>query len=190
MQVEDIEIHSAEYRELLSHYVIAMLCAEPLEEYLKNFLLLINVLDKHASNAMTETYIEELLINLDRSAMSKIVNSINYICRDRNIEIMSEETKEELSRLVKVRNYLAHNYLIENFSLFKNAEARSMLITELKYYTEEFNQFEQDFKPLNNLIIEALKARGIWRSDEYTKDELDELENLKLRLKVNINFEE
>jgi hypothetical protein len=73
MQVGAIEIHSAEYRELFTHYAIAMVCAQRLEGFLKNFILFINVLEKLAYNSMTETYVEGLFINLNRSAMSKIV---------------------------------------------------------------------------------------------------------------------
>jgi hypothetical protein len=74
-----------------------------------------------------------------------------------------------LDRLVELRNYLAHDYLTDNFSLFKNDEARSMLITELKYYAEEFNEFEEEFSPLIDIIIEELKSRVYGREMKILK---------------------
>jgi hypothetical protein len=167
-----------------------MLGTQRLEFLFKDFLLLANLLEKYAYKSLKKTYLEEMTVILERSAMSRIVNSIRQFCLDRDMEIIPEESAEILNDLVKLRNNLAHNYLNYNFSLFKNDEARSMLITELKHYAEFFHEVELQFTPLRAIVTGELKRRGIWHEYGENKADLDKFEDLKSRLKANQGLEE
>jgi hypothetical protein len=93
-----------------------------------------------------------------------------------NVVEFSEETKQYLSDLVDIRNYLAHQYFWDKSVIFSIPERCQGLIDELNEFVERFKVGEIF---IDKLLIEIVKSKGF--TEKYFSEVVELIKNNKIQ---------
>jgi hypothetical protein len=102
---------------------------------------------------------------MDNHTLGRTLNDLKAFLPHLKLQPFPESMDAALVNMVKLRNRLAHRYLVESSRLLRMAEGRRGLIVELRWYAQIFLAMNGRMERwLNSLIAEL----------GYTRQELDE----------------
>jgi hypothetical protein len=146
---EDIDPESWLVREVYANFGLAVYHGQVLENGITNLILWSGVGDGIYVN------VEQINVASDE-LLSKTMGAARKVVMSRRADIAHLE--DELSKAVKLRNFLAHGYFRERAAALVTDDGRHQMLDELKAAILFFTAVDAKLKPLSR---ELLRARGV-----------------------------
>jgi hypothetical protein len=147
------------YRDVLTYYSSTMRHVQTFEHTLKCLLLIHKMLIAESVGPIPDEDFERLFDQTERSPLGPTLRDLESTLPALNLTPFPDAMKRGLQSLTKLRNRLAHSYLVERSRVLPNPEARTDLIAELKWYAQAFFAMNTRMVLWLNLIVEKLGYR-------------------------------
>jgi hypothetical protein len=157
---EDIDPASWLTREVYAHYGLALYMAQVLEHGIINLAAWTGVRDG-TIRSFEESEADSA--ELFKMTMGKLSQAL--VSRRSDVDRL----QEELTRAVRLRNFLAHRYFRERVGAFRTEDGMNQMIEELDEAAAFFREVDAKLAPLTRQIIEAM---GI---DKHMPEVLEEV---------------
>jgi hypothetical protein len=99
---------------------------------------------------------EQLFDETARSPLGRVLNDLESTLPVLNLTPFPDTMERVLKSMVKLRNRLAHSYLVERSRVLPNPEARAGLIAELKWYAQTFFAMNTRMERWLHFLLEKL----------------------------------
>ena len=146
-EIQDMTIFPDQepYSEAAVHtwFGVAASCAQTYEQALGIFLIVQYVQDNPIDS-------KNSLDSIDKKTQGQILKGIH------DLLIIDPLLDEELQKLVKVRNYLFHDFFTENWERIKTESGRNDMVNELQGFVKRFNNMSEAIFKLVEPTIDVL----------------------------------
>jgi hypothetical protein len=167
---EPPDLNTLEYRDILTHYGLAMRYVQSFEHALKGILLGFHAIEYPHPSIDPEQW-EEILTRIPKAPLKRIVKNLNPLLP------FPDNVYSCWEQMIDVRNWLAHSYLIDVSYLLQSEDGRRKVIEELKFFTQAFMAMSQRMHRLLDLLVHRvvdssnlLKELGYTTWDEYEQE--------------------
>lgn len=171
-----------DHQDLLTQYGVTMEYVQRFEHIMKSILLLHRSFTAASSGSLTDESVEQLVSQMGRNTLGTVLNDLKSNLPELDLQPFPQSTNDALVRMVKLRNRLAHSYLVENSRVLQEEVGRRMLINELRWYAQIFQAMST---PLDRWLNSLIKQLG--HSREELEKQLESVTNIELEeLKANL----
>jgi len=151
-----------EHRDVLLHYGATMEAVQGFEHTLKSILLFHRAFVETAAGPIRDEEFERLFDETQKSPLGPVLKSLQVTLRALKLAPFPAAMETGLASIVKLRNRLAHSYLVERSRVLLNPDARRGLIAELTWYAQIF--FTMDTR-MQRWLDSLLKHLGHTRAE-------------------------
>jgi hypothetical protein len=149
-------------REIYAYFGLAIYWSQCLERTIS--IALISVFNQNVKNMTSELFDFELELNFKKT-LGSLLKELN-----KTQPFDEEHFQEELTELLKQRNWLAHHYFWDRAVHFMNKDGKQTMLEELKKIAIRFQEMDEK---LMKMLQDWRRAKGV--SDEEVQSIVDGL---------------
>ncbi len=175
------EIDDVAYRRVLAQYGLTMEYAQSFEHTLKTLYVLSKIQTRVEMALITDEEFDRIL---SAKGIGPTLNNLRKLFDEIGLRPYPEKMEEGLDWMRKIRNWLAHSYLIENSRLLPRSEAHEDIISELRFFAEAFKASTSSWDKWVSNAIEKLGEGTRKEIEENLGPMMDDLQRERLRKRV------
>ena len=105
---------------------------------------------------MVDATFQQLLDEPRTTTLCRVMRDVLSVWQRIGLAPFPAHAEEALLSMVRLRNRLAHSYLVENSRALTHADGRTMMIAELRWYSEAFMSMDATMQRWLNQLIQHL----------------------------------
>ncbi len=152
------------FKEVYAHFGVAVYYAQVLEQQTINVIFLNQLIArKPKDNLEVNKIVDEY--DLGRRTLGQLINEVKALVK------MTEREKEELKDLLRIRNYISHNYFRFHIELFYSDAGKKRMIKDFISFRDRANSMDKTLLDYGELYRLQL---GV--SDEIINEEFEKFQ--------------